>query len=596
MSVVISGALIDGAGISMSGCHIILKSRVNTSEVVMRTVADVVTGNCGEYCFKAQTGKYCVYLKQDWRDEYCVGDIAVYDDSKPGTLNDFLTALDEGDLKPDVVKRFEELVAQAQQSAEAAAGSAQEAGKHAASLEEAKERVETLAGEVKQNADAVAEDKRLVENLASRVEDTAKEVRQDTEAAKQAASDAEQARADIDTALSATLRTANRLSELADEGEEAQQESRDNLGLKTAATMDVQTNLYDSTEGHVALPGAFGYGMTEAGSTAIIVSDMATVARAAHNLHPGRYYTFSTQTEETTGITEIIWLDNGWGDKTSRTATKLVLFFGKDGRILMTVRGDNISAPVTWTNLTPQLGNAAQKDAQENIYDRTEGRLAIPGMFGFGKVFSSDDRTEFKTEVDFLRWVKTAKPGRYVVYGADKVIPGVLFSGTVEIIWPEPQANPYPASMPKIIIFYGTGGHIYYNRYWPAGNSYLIGWESLKVTPWDIITLLSGLAPGTTDTWYGTGSLVLAAYRGRDSSDQNRQIRRGYSYSGSRLSAVEFKAPLTSLAGGVYSGAVSAYFRDSDTGLAGSYRALSGDMMVSADTGGVLIGLFIRVS
>ncbi|MFN1097414.1 prophage tail fiber N-terminal domain-containing protein [Escherichia coli] len=63
MSVVISGVLLDGAGIPMSGCHIILKSRVNTSEVVMRTVADVVTGNCGEYCFKAQTGKYCVYLK-----------------------------------------------------------------------------------------------------------------------------------------------------------------------------------------------------------------------------------------------------------------------------------------------------------------------------------------------------------------------------------------------------------------------------------------------------------------------------------------------------------------------------------------------------
>ncbi|EGL7861427.1 phage tail protein [Escherichia coli] len=128
MSVVISGALIDGAGIPMSGCHIILKSRVNTSEVVMRTVADVVTGNCGEYCFKAQTGKYCVYLKQDWRDEYYVGDIAVYDDSKPGTLNDFLTALDEGDLKPDVVKRFEEMVVQAQQSAEIAASCAEQAG------------------------------------------------------------------------------------------------------------------------------------------------------------------------------------------------------------------------------------------------------------------------------------------------------------------------------------------------------------------------------------------------------------------------------------------------------------------------------------
>ncbi|EGJ01216.1 prophage tail fiber family protein [Shigella dysenteriae 155-74] len=78
----------------------------------MRTVAEVVTGADGEYSFEAQTGKYCVYLKPDWRDEYCVGDIAVYDDSKPGTLNDFLIAPDEGDLKPDVVKRFEEMVAQ----------------------------------------------------------------------------------------------------------------------------------------------------------------------------------------------------------------------------------------------------------------------------------------------------------------------------------------------------------------------------------------------------------------------------------------------------------------------------------------------------
>ncbi|EAB6122522.1 hypothetical protein D6Q91_12365, partial [Salmonella enterica subsp. enterica] len=131
MSVLISGALVDGAGIPLSGCHIILKSRVNTSEVVMRTIADVVTGNNGEYSFEAQAGKYCVYLKQDWRDEYCVGDISVYHDAKPGTLNDFLTALSEDDLKPDVVRRFEEMVAQAQQSAEAAARSEQIAKGHA---------------------------------------------------------------------------------------------------------------------------------------------------------------------------------------------------------------------------------------------------------------------------------------------------------------------------------------------------------------------------------------------------------------------------------------------------------------------------------
>ncbi|HAW1617266.1 TPA: shikimate transporter, partial [Escherichia coli] len=563
MSVVISGALIDGAGIPMSGCHIILKSRVNTSEVVMRTVADVVTGNCGEYCFKAQTGKYCVYLKQDWRDEYCVGDIAVYDDSKPGTLNDFLTALDEGDLKPDVVKRFEEMVAQAQQSAEAAAESERQAGQHVADAQKIKEDCKTLADNVQQNAEAVAEDKKQVALLASsatqdaaRAEQAVKdadkvvqkvvdklgeaatltgEVKASAEAAAKSEQNAKQHRDEaqrivddlkgsnasttekglvqlcsdtdndseelaatpkavktvmdetktkapldspaftgtpttptppddavgLETAnaafvrkllaalvdsspealdtlnelaaalgndpnfattvmnalagkqpLSDVLTTISNLEERADNllcfnqdgnaslsplSEKARSllaqitadSMRNELELKSAATRDVQQWLYDDTEGCVALPGAYGYGMTKSGGNSIVASDMTTVARATHNKRPGRYYTFSTQTEETTGITEIIWLDNNWGDKTSQTATKLVLFFGKDGRILMTIRGDDIYAPVTWTNLTPQLGSAAQKDVQEDIYDRTEGRLAIPGAFGYGAIFRS---------------------------------------------------------------------------------------------------------------------------------------------------------------------------------------------------------------
>ncbi|EGK26371.1 prophage tail fiber family protein [Shigella flexneri VA-6] len=44
----------------------------------------------------------------------------------PGTLNAFLNAPKDGDLRPEVMKRFEEMVAQAQQSAGAAAGNAQQ--------------------------------------------------------------------------------------------------------------------------------------------------------------------------------------------------------------------------------------------------------------------------------------------------------------------------------------------------------------------------------------------------------------------------------------------------------------------------------------
>ncbi|WP_306168255.1 prophage tail fiber N-terminal domain-containing protein [Escherichia coli] len=292
MSVLISGVLKDGAGLPMSGYHIILKARQNTSAVVMRTVATVVTGPAGEYAFEAQTGRYDVYLRSCIEREYCVGDISVYDDSKPGTLNDFLTALDEGDLKPDVVKRFEELVAQAQQSAEAAAESERQAGQHAEAAALIKEQVETLADNVQQNTNAVEENTQRVEQLASQVEDTAEEVRRDAEAAKKAASDAEQARDDIDVALSATLKTANHLSEIATEGADAQQESRDNLGLKSAALFDVQSNIYDRTAGCLALPGAFGYGHVFSSSEVVYFSAKngpAEFLKWVFEVTPGRY-------------------------------------------------------------------------------------------------------------------------------------------------------------------------------------------------------------------------------------------------------------------------------------------------------------------
>ncbi|MEE6857799.1 shikimate transporter, partial [Escherichia coli O13:H15] len=282
---------------------------------------------------------------------------------------------------------------------------------------------------------------------------------------------------------------------------------RNELELKSAAVKDIQTDLYDSTEGRVALPGAFGYGMTDAGASSIIASDMFTVARTAHNVHPGRYYTFSTQTEETTGITEIIWLDNGWGDKTSQTATKLVLFFGKDGRILMTVRGDNISAPVTWTNLTPQLGNAAQKDAQENIYDRTEGRLAIPGMFGFGKIFSPADVVRFNSEAELLRWAKQVTPGEYFVNGSADILPGVVFQGGVSIRFLDADRVlpdlPYTV---KSIIFYGVNGDIYSNRYWPSGGGQLTGWINMKVNEASLRALIETRAPLNSPALTGTPS------------------------------------------------------------------------------------------
>nr|WP_321160212.1 prophage tail fiber N-terminal domain-containing protein [Escherichia coli] len=389
---------------------------------------------------------------------------------------------------------------------------------------------------------------------------------------------------------------------------------RNELELKSAAVKDIQTDLYDSSEGRIALPGAFGYGMTDAGARSIIASDMFDVARTAHNVHPGRYYTFSTQTEETTGITEIIWLDNGWGDKTSQTATKLVLFFGKDGRILMTVRGDNISAPVTWTNLTPQLGNAAQKDAQENIYDRTEGRLALPGAFGYGHLFSSSEVVYFSAQngpAEFLKWVFEVTPGRYAVTQSGGS------STSYNPIIAYDMGQPYFRGLVDIDIRYGidSGGIEAEARRWITfhGDAEYSGGFGEGPAKYQVLVKKSMRPSDLPEAWsrlfwsrkrlmqllYATentskrppfpGGLVLAAYLPDDGSSEVTLLR-AQGVSGSRLRQVVFEAEYRT--SGFSAAARSFVYGDT---LPGTYVALSGGPDIKFYNRG-LVSLFVRVA
>ncbi|HAW7892990.1 TPA: hypothetical protein JLM80_004765 [Escherichia coli] len=97
---------------------------------------------------------------------------------------------------------------------------------------------------------------------------------------------------DITPELKSMLKAPNRLSEIAAEGEEAQQESRDNLGLKGAALLDVQSDIYDRTAGRLALPGAFGYGHLFSSSEVVYFSAQngpAEFLKWVFEVTPGRY-------------------------------------------------------------------------------------------------------------------------------------------------------------------------------------------------------------------------------------------------------------------------------------------------------------------
>ncbi|HAW8312027.1 TPA: phage tail protein [Escherichia coli] len=332
----LKGVIKTPTGEPLGGATITLTSLHNRAGILKGVFSHVTTQN-GEYNFPVLPGVYSVRLTQSVQRLSEIGVIHVYEDSADGSLNDFLGATDI-DLRPESLKKYEELAQQAQQSAEAAAESEQQAGQHADAAARAKEEVKKLAEGVQQNAYAVAKGKQQAENLVSQVENAADEVKKDAEAAKQAASDAEHVREDIDTALSATLKTANRLSELADEGEEAQQESRDNLGLKSAATMTPQSDIRDRTEGCLAIPGAFGIGHIFLPAERIRFNTEDDFLSWARNATPGEYFVDGGSKIISggvlfNGVVSIRWVETCNNPPEPRYTAKVIIFYGINGDI-----------------------------------------------------------------------------------------------------------------------------------------------------------------------------------------------------------------------------------------------------------------------
>ncbi|HBN5596678.1 prophage tail fiber N-terminal domain-containing protein [Escherichia coli] len=584
MSVVISGALIDGAGIPMSGCHIILKSRVNTSEVVVRTVADVVTGNCGEYCFKAQTGKYCVYLKQDWRDEYCVGDIAVYDDSKPGTLNNFLTALDEGDLKPDVVKRFEEMVAQAQQSAEAAAESERQAGQHVADAQQIKSDCETLADNVQQNAEAVAEDKNQVALLAS-------SATQDAARAEQAVKDADAiVQKAVDKLADAATLTgeAKASAEAAAKSEQNAKSHADNAAgsaQQTAQDVTATETARDDAERFAenARQDAVATAEDRKATAEDVKSTGANAAAAGQSAQDAAGYAHAAEQAKT----DIDITLAG----TLKTVNHLSEIAAAGTEAQQESR-DNLG-----------LKSAATMEPQNDTHDRTPGRLAVPGMFGFGKIFSSTEALTFNGQADFAEWLKEVMPERYAVSIADSsaLLPGTTkFNGIIDVMWSPFENDESDATRKfKTLMFYNQyyeGEHsIHRLTYRCSGNHWNATVSPIIYDGDSLAFLLSRTAGNGPSSYYkypAVGSLLLAVYQGTAAGDKAIKIGQGDIVPGSRLGPVTITCSINDAGTYVSTPRVSAGGAGAFS-FPGRYQALSGFSNSYGDEGRIC--LFVRI-
>ena len=138
---------------------------------------------------------------------------------------------------------------------------------------------------------------------------------------------------------------------------------------------------------------------------------------------------------------------------------------------------------------TPKAVNAVRKQlpvVATDIRDRTSGRVALPGMFGYGAILTDVKNFSGTAGVtEFLTWVKAATPGIYQVSqsaGDNKIIPGVTFNGLIEIKYISSSRNSSgPQNEEKGIFFLGVNGDFWYNRYHASSGGSLVGWENLKV-------------------------------------------------------------------------------------------------------------------
>ncbi|HDS0027267.1 TPA: prophage tail fiber N-terminal domain-containing protein [Escherichia coli] len=187
MAVKISGVLKDGTGKPVQNCTIQLKAKRNSTTVVVNTVASENPDEAGRYTMDVEYGQYSVSLLVEGFPPSHAGIITVYEDSKPGTLNDFLGAMTEDDARPEALRRFELMVeevarnasavaqntAAAKKSASDAGTSAREAATHATDAAGSARAASTSAGQAATSAQSASSSAGTASTKASEAEKSA---------------------------------------------------------------------------------------------------------------------------------------------------------------------------------------------------------------------------------------------------------------------------------------------------------------------------------------------------------------------------------------------------------------------------------------
>ncbi|ECZ2651441.1 prophage tail fiber N-terminal domain-containing protein [Salmonella enterica] len=273
MPVLISGVLKDATGTPVQNCTIQLKACRTSTTVVVNTVASENPDDAGRYSMDVEQGQYTVTLLVEGYPPSHAGVITVYDDSKPGTLNDFLGAMTEDDVRPETLRRFEAMV-------EEVARQASEASRNATVAGQASEQAQTSAGQAAESATAAVNAVGAAEASATQAASSAASAESSAGTATTKAGEASASAASADTA-----RTAAAASAAAAKTSEANADaSRTAAGDSAAAAAASATAAQTSAARAGASETAAKTSETQAASSAGDAGASATAAAASEKV------------------------------------------------------------------------------------------------------------------------------------------------------------------------------------------------------------------------------------------------------------------------------------------------------------------------
>ncbi|HCO7006827.1 TPA: prophage tail fiber N-terminal domain-containing protein [Escherichia coli] len=412
MAVKISGVLKDGAGKPVQNCTIQLKAKRNSTTVVANTVASENPDEAGRYSMDVEYGQYSVILLVEGFPPSHAGTITVYEDSQPGTLNDFLGAMTEDDVRPEALRRFELMVEEVARNASAVAQNTAAAKKSASdagtSAREAATRATDAAGSARAASTSAGQAASSAQSASSSAGTASTKA---TEASKSAAA------AESSKSAAATSAGAAKTSEM--NAAASQKSAATSASTATTKASEAATSARDASASKVAAKSSETSAASSAGSAASSATAAGNSAKAAK--------TSETNADNSAQAAA----DSQTASANSATAAKKSETNAKNSEAA--AKSSETNAKASETNAKSSETNAA-KSAADALNYRNQAQVIVGDNIGLGEVAMTctDISVEPSGYIGFVRIYISAKGYPSVASSAgDNLISGYIVRSEV---------------------------------------------------------------------------------------------------------------------------------------------------------------------